>query len=299
MASHARRVSASEGPVGLRFGEFEYDPQRHELKKFGVRVRIQRQPLAILLTLLESPGSLVTREELRSRLWDSATFVAFEHGLNSAIKRLRDVLCDSVDRPRYIETVPGEGYRLIASVERLGPVLAPSVEAIQPAPAIPTTPSAELDHHPARRKTWLWVTGAAAVVILAVIPVSFRNWVPPHKPRLKTQAPDWVLIANFENRTGDTVLDGTLVYPLERELRNSKIVNLVPHERVDDALRFMRKPVDTKIDAALGREICLRDGEIRLLILGRVEKLDAHYLLTSTHGGPGDGHDRAQPQRNG
>jgi DNA-binding winged helix-turn-helix (wHTH) protein/tetratricopeptide (TPR) repeat protein len=279
MASHARRVSASEGKVGLRFGEFEYDPQRHELKKFGVRVRIQRQPLAILLTLLESPGSLVTREELRSRLWDSATFVAFEHGLNSAIKRLRDVLCDSVDHPRYIETVPGEGYRFIASVERLGPVLAPSVAAVQP--ASPTAPSAARDQHPARRKTWLWVTGVAAAVILAVMAVSFRNWAPLHKPTLKSQAPDWVLIANFENRTGDTVLDGTLVLPLERELRNSKTVNLVPRERVDDTLRLMRKPVDTKIDPALGREICLRDGEIQLLILGRVEKLDANYLLTS------------------
>src|SRR6516225_9658550 len=161
MASHARRVSASEGPVGLRFGEFEYDPQRHELKKFGSRVRIQRQPLAILLTLLESPGSLVTREELRSRLWDSATFVAFEHGLNSAIKRLRDVLCDSADHPRYIETIPGEGYRFIAPVERLGPVLAPSVEVLQP--AVPATPSTPLDRHTASRKTWLWVTGVAAV----------------------------------------------------------------------------------------------------------------------------------------
>ena len=279
MASHARRVSASEGPVGLRFGEFEYDPQRHELKKFGVRIGIQRQPLAILLTLLESPGSLVTREELRSRLWDCATFVAFEHGLNSAIKRLRDVLCDSVDHPRYIETVPGEGYRFIAPVERLGPVLAQSRQAVQP--AISTTPSTDLSH-PASRKTRLWVIGVAAAVILALIAISFLNWALAHKARVKTEAPAWVLITNFENRTGDTDLDGILHDAVERELSNSKIVSLVPHERVDEALRLMRKPVDTKIDAALGREICLRDGEIQLLILGRVEKIDAHYLLTST-----------------
>jgi DNA-binding winged helix-turn-helix (wHTH) protein/tetratricopeptide (TPR) repeat protein len=281
MASHARRVSASEGPVGLRFGEFEYDPQRRELKKFGVRVRIQRQPMAILLTLLESPGSLVTRDELRARLWDSATFVAFEHGLNSAIKRLRDVLCDSVDHPRYIETVPGEGYRFIASVERLGPVLEPSVETIQPARAIPTTRSGELDHHPARRKIWMWVAGVAAAVIWAMIAVSFQNLARPHKPRSTSQAPDWVLITDFENRTGENDLDGTLEYALERELSSSQIVTVVPHERVVDVLRLMRKPIDTKIDAALGREICSRDGGIRLLLTGRVEKLGTTYALTA------------------
>lgn len=287
MAANARRVSASEGPFGLRFGEFEFDPQRHELKKFGVRVRIQRQPMAILLTLLESPGSLVTREELRSRLWDSATFVAFEHGLNSAIKRLRDVLCDSVDNPRYIETIPGEGYRFIALVERLGPVLAPAVEAIQP--ATPTTTSAELDHHAASRKTWLWVTGVAAAVILAVAPISFRDWSRHLAPTLKSQVPEWVLIGNFENRTGETAWDGTLEHSLERELSNSRTVNVVSHERVNDTLQLMRKPFETKIDAPLGREICLRDGEIRFLISGRAEKSDTNYVLTSSLVDPATG----------
>jgi tetratricopeptide (TPR) repeat protein len=92
---------------------------------------------------------------------------------------------------------------------------------------------------------------------------------------------DWVLISNFENRTGNPLLDGTLEYALERELSNSQFVNVVPRERAGDTLRLMRKPPNTKIDATLGREICLRDGGIRALLTGRVERLGTTYLLSA------------------
>jgi TolB-like protein/DNA-binding winged helix-turn-helix (wHTH) protein/Tfp pilus assembly protein PilF len=100
----------------LRFGPFEVDPIAGELRKQGVRIKLQEQPLQILQVLLERPGDVITREELRQRLWAADTFVDFDHGLYNAIKRLREALGDVVETPRFIETVPKRGYRLIAPV---------------------------------------------------------------------------------------------------------------------------------------------------------------------------------------
>ena len=103
----------------LRFGVFEINFSAHELRKHGIRVRLPGQPYAILAILLERPGEVVTREEMRERLWASDTFVDFEHSLNSAIKKLRAALNDSPENSRYIETVPRVGYRFVAPVQEL------------------------------------------------------------------------------------------------------------------------------------------------------------------------------------
>lgn len=102
----------------LRFGEFELDQDAGELRRNGTRVSLPEQPFRLLTVLLERPGTIATRDELRARLWSADTFVDFEHGLNAAVKRLRDALGDSAEQPRYIETVPKRGYRLIASLDR-------------------------------------------------------------------------------------------------------------------------------------------------------------------------------------
>jgi len=107
--------SRSAGPV--RFGVFELDRRSGELRKAGVQIRLQEQAFQILTSLLERPGDLVTREELRQRLWPNGTFVDFEHGLNAVISRLRGTIGDSADSPRFIETVPRRGYRFIAPVD--------------------------------------------------------------------------------------------------------------------------------------------------------------------------------------
>src|SRR6266481_5927113 len=100
-----------------RFGAYQFDPNTHELRRSGVRIRIQEQPFVVLLKLLERPGELVTREELRLAIWPADTFVDFDTGLNSVIMRLREVLRDSAEVPLFIETVPKLGYRFIAPVE--------------------------------------------------------------------------------------------------------------------------------------------------------------------------------------
>ena len=107
-------AASSQLTPSYRFGSFVLDPHSGELRHNGARLRLQEQPFQVLLKLLEKPGSLVTREELHSTLWRADTFVDFDTGLNSAIKRLREALGDSADAPRFIETVPRRGYRFIA-----------------------------------------------------------------------------------------------------------------------------------------------------------------------------------------
>lgn len=102
-----------------RFGPFEVDLQTHELWKFGTRLKLVGQPFEILAMLLSRSGQLVTRDELRNRLWPSDTFVDFNHGLNAAVNKLREALSDSADDPRYVETLPRRGYRFRADVEWL------------------------------------------------------------------------------------------------------------------------------------------------------------------------------------
>ena len=107
------------GPRVLRFDDFELDVRAGELRKRSVKLRLQGQPLQVLAALLNRAGDLVTREELRAQIWTADTFVDFDHSLHNAIARLREVLCDSAETPRYIETLPRRGYRFIGRMNGL------------------------------------------------------------------------------------------------------------------------------------------------------------------------------------
>lgn len=160
---------SSSGRV-LRFGVFQVNLAARELRKHGVRLRIPNQPFCILSMLLEKPGEVVTREEMRQKLWVSDTFVDFEHSLNSAIKKLRAALGDSPSNSRYIETLPRLGYRFIAPVEQI-PVTAPREDAS--AASGPTeTPESVKDPGKHRLKASLGVL----TVLLAVLGGYF-TWV--------------------------------------------------------------------------------------------------------------------------
>src|SRR2546425_562938 len=105
--------------TSLRFGVYEFDLRSGELRKHGIRIKLQEQPCQILAILLEHRGEMVTREQLQHRLWPSDTFVDFDHSLNTAVMRLREALNDSSENPRFIETLPRRGYRFVAPVEEL------------------------------------------------------------------------------------------------------------------------------------------------------------------------------------
>ena len=121
LESHEREEDAGGGAAMDRqvvhFNGFEVDLRSRELKKAGARVRLQDQPFQILAMLLERPGDVVTRDEIRDRLWPDGTFVDFEHSVNAAIKRLRAALGDTAEDPRFVETLHRRGYRFVAPVD--------------------------------------------------------------------------------------------------------------------------------------------------------------------------------------
>jgi len=131
-----RNSDMEEFPASLRavrFGVFQVDLREQELLKKGIRLKLQGQPFSILLTLLSQPGKIVTKEELRRKLWPDGVFIDFDHSLGTAINKLREVLDDSADNPRFVETLPRRGYRFIAPVELIGEDEATSI--VKEAPA--------------------------------------------------------------------------------------------------------------------------------------------------------------------
>lgn len=162
---------ATQPPGGaIRVGDFVLDARSGELRGESGRQALSAQPLNVLLALIERPGGVVTREELRARLWPADTYVDFEHGLNAVVKRLRDALGDSADAPRYIETVPRRGYRLIADVRALDE---PAVRDAAPASAPRPPPSGALEPPAAGRRHVAALVAVAALVSLAVGAVAY------------------------------------------------------------------------------------------------------------------------------
>jgi len=150
----------------IRFGIFEADLQAGELRKQGLRIKLQEQPFQILALLLERSGQLVTRDELREKLWGTDTFVDFDRGLNKAINRLREALADSADNPRFIETVPKRGYRFISPIEHL------ETTAVLPIP-----PGTEFHSSPAPAKSSKALGREMLAWALAAVSLSGSIWL--------------------------------------------------------------------------------------------------------------------------
>jgi cholera toxin transcriptional activator len=131
-----------------RFGVFEADAVTGELRRQGIRLKLGAQPFQVLLMLLDRPGELLTREEITRELWPDGTFVDYEHGVNSAVNRIREALGDTAGNPRFIETLARRGYRFVAPVERIAPTADTSSPVPEPASSIPTD-RADLPAEPA------------------------------------------------------------------------------------------------------------------------------------------------------
>ena len=190
---------ASTGP--FRFGVFEIDPSAGELRKHGVRVKLQDQPLAVLLILLEKRGQLVTKEELQQRLWPADTFVEFDKGIYNAMKRLRETLGDEAETPRYIETLPRRGYRFIAPVQR--------TEELGKRLELPQAP--ERTPRSAGTKRLALLASFLCLLVLSVIFISVKLWSTLPMPRVVNSVP---ITKDGLPKAEATVLvsDGTRLY---------------------------------------------------------------------------------------
>ena len=251
-----------------RFGPYEVDLRSGEVHKHGIRLKLQDQPFQVLAILLERSGEVVTRDELRQKLWPADTFVDFDTGLNSAIKKLRDVLSDSADEPRYIETLPRRGYRFIAPVENGAPPKSAPVELrVVPAPTL-------------RKGPQLWyqrrvVVAAAIAALLAVAAlVTWRVYF----ARPVLNGTDVILLASFVNKTGDPVFDN-LDRALEVKLAESPFLSLLPEAAVRQTLRSMRHEPDERVTQELGIEICKRQG-LKAVVVPEIDAIGNYYLIT-------------------
>jgi DNA-binding winged helix-turn-helix (wHTH) protein/tetratricopeptide (TPR) repeat protein len=258
---------ASNAPTRrVRFGAFDVDLCSGEVHKHGIRLKLQDQPFQILALLLEHSGEVVTREELHGKLWPSNTFVDFDTGLNSAIKKLRDVLGDSPDEPRYIETLPRRGYRFIGHIENGDSPSSVAVERGFPPVAPPPRP----------RNARRFVITTAIAAILAV--AAFATW------RLFFLRPvltgtDVILLANFVNKTGDPIFDNSLDKALEVKLAESPFLSVLPDADVRRTMRTMRHEPTERVTQELGIEICKRQG-LKAVVVPEIAAFGSKYLIT-------------------
>ena len=249
----------------ISFGVFELDAHSRELRKQGVKVKLQDQPFQILQVLLERPGEVVTREELQGRIWAADTFVDFDKGLYNAVKKLRESLSDDPSSPRYIETVPKRGYRFIAPLNRdglAGPTLVMPVTVDQAAVAP--------QRHIARK------TAAAAVFLIVLVAASVWFW--RDRPAHSLTEKDTIVLADFSNSTGDPIFDDTLKTGLSVSLRQSPFLNALPDSQVAETLQLMTRTVGTKLTPEVAGELCQRAGS-KAYIAGSIGSLGSQYVL--------------------
>ncbi|MGA9527808.1 MAG: winged helix-turn-helix domain-containing protein [Terriglobales bacterium] len=276
----------------FRFGPFTVDSEAREVSKNGNRLRLPGQPYLILETLLTRAGKVVTRDEIRATLWEEDTFVDFEHGLNTSVKKLRQALDDSVDNPRYIETVRGMGYRFIAPVE----IVVATKEPFEPAPYAPppngnghakiaeplSAPRFETETAvalPQVRVSHRWKTATfAAIVLVFALAVGAGLLYRAHQRGKRLKATDNVVLADFSNSTGDAAFDDTLKTALNISLGQSPFLNVLPGRDVAKTLREMTLPANAKLTPAQSAELCLRLHS-RAYILGAIGSLGTDYVI--------------------
>jgi len=246
-----------------RFGEFELDADRQELRRAGRRVRLQRKPFEILRLLIDQRHRVVTRDELREALWPADMFVDFDNGLNTALNKLRTALRDKAASPRYVETIGRRGYRFIATLE-----VEERRDRAAEADAVPaTTPNA------ASRPVKISPVSIALLLLAAAFAftVRVRNVAPP-------DFSGSILIADFDNSTREPVFDGALKHAVAVTVAESRFVTIVDDERVREALALMRRgdePV-TKVNA---REVCQRTGA-NAFVAGSIARLAETYVVS-------------------
>jgi eukaryotic-like serine/threonine-protein kinase len=252
----------------IRFDVFEVDLHAGQLRKHGLRIRLQDQPFAVLALMLERSGEAITREEFRHKLWPSDTFVDFDHGLNNAINRLREALNDSADSPRFIETLPRRGYRFIARVENGALPGSPSVQA-NLTPALPLVPTAE----PWIKRRIVVASGAAALLVVAAF-VAWRVFFA--RPALSNT--DVILLASFVNNTGDPIFNNSLDKALEVKLTESPFLSIFPEAGVRETLRTMRHDPNDRVTQEVGIEMCKRQG-LKAVVVPEIDALGSKYLI--------------------
>ncbi len=293
----------------LRFGVFEINLTTEELRKAGTAVKLPPQPLRLLILLAGRAGQVVSREEIQQTFWGGETDINFERRMNQCIQQVRTALGDDASHPLYLETIHRHGYRFIAPVKEktivvAGPRLveadssrvpvanwsseeASAVMAGAVAPDYLAAPNAAVAPAPARdvddvrqpssrrRRTRLVWIGVAVLVVVAVIGGGLY-WRAHRKPVLTER--DTIVLADFDNKTGDPVFDDTLKQGLAIELEQSPFLNVLPDLKVARTLTLMNRPRSERLTEDVAREVCIRTNSEAMLI-GSITVLGSQYVI--------------------
>jgi eukaryotic-like serine/threonine-protein kinase len=261
--------------IVYQFGPFEVNAASGELLKDGRRIKLQELPHRLLVALLENAGEVISREQLRNRLWPQNTFVEFDGSLRVAVGKLREALDDNADDPRYIETIPKRGYRFLVSEVRRVDAAHEAAEAREdPEPL-------KIDATPVATSRWhnpLLKYGIAALAALILTAGGVFFWLRRAQAKPLTDK-DVLLLADFVNATADPVFDGTLRQGLAVQLEQSPFLSIIPDDKIQQTLGLMGQRADTKLIPAIAREVCERTASAAVLD-GSIARIGTQYLLT-------------------
>ncbi|MGA2690435.1 MAG: winged helix-turn-helix domain-containing protein [Candidatus Korobacteraceae bacterium] len=285
-------MSATQKLLG--FGVFELNVDTEELFKSAIPVKLPPQPLKLLVLLASRAGQVVPRNEIQQQLWVGETFVDFEHGVNKCINQIRTAVGDTAARPLYLETLPRRGYRFVApvvsrtvpapqpkviepdSAERsplpvliggrtgaaTAEVAAGSLSAAVPDVRTAAEPATEVDAAQQARFRWsrigfVWI-GVAVLLIAVAGGGLYWRWHAHKAPALTEK--DTIVLADFDNKTGDPVFDNTLKQGLDIQLGQSPFLNLISQDKVNQTLKLMGRSAGDVLTPEVARDVCQRTG---------------------------------------
>src|ERR1700728_2727323 len=256
-------------PPLVRFANFEVNLRAGELRREGSKVRLQEQPFSVLMALLESAGEVVTREELRKRLWAEDTFVDFDHRLAVAIRKLRDALRDSAEKPTLIETVGRRGYRFVGQLEPTDLLSVDSNGGKCETPLASTQPAEQAEPpklaHPQPRRSRIFLFSVGFVILLAVI--ALMKLVHIRSGKEQSSTPRSLAILPLQNRGEDSRSDFlglSLADVLITELAYVSSLSIRPSAAIEKyrgtAIDLQKVAADLKVDTLLTGSF-IRDGD--------------------------------------
>jgi len=255
----------------IRFGAFDLDAASGELRKCGIPIKLRRQAIEVLIMLTNRAGHVVTREEIRERLWSNDTFVDFERSINFCINQIRGALGDDAEKPRYVETLPRRGYRFIT----------PVTAEVRSAPVTPLTIVPDADSAPAVKphSCPAWIRRAIAAGAIALVGgLAVFAWHLHVRKAHALTAADTVVLADFSNETDDSIFDHTLRQGLSVQLEQSPLLSIVSDQQIQQTLKLMGQKPEVKLTTDLARELCQRAGSAAVLS-GSIAQIGARYSI--------------------
>lgn len=267
----------------IRFGSYEVDLLEGRLTKAGFRIPLQGQPFQILTLLVEHAGRVVTREEIRQKLWSEETFVEFDDALNTAVRKLRAALGDTANNPRFLETVPRRGYRFVASVTfppELQIIENPVRADVAEAPADFVPAPAEIEPRPSQATSRKAGLRRLALLLPAVFVAASAvgMYLQLRRPGFKITNKDTIVVADFVNTTGQSVFDDALRQGLEMGLEQSRSVKVLPDRKASVILKQMGHSPEERMTGKTALEVCQR-ASAKVTVQGSIFSLGRVYLI--------------------